>query len=62
MIKKLNKIKPKKKEDPKVMCNKTEAVKIKYCDQDEILDNNTIMMHFLGKHRVIQIVIDASSS
>ena len=45
MIKKLNKIKPKKGEYPKVMCNKIEALKVKYWDQAEILDNDTIMMH-----------------
>ena len=45
MIKKLNKSKPKKGEDPKVMCNKIEALKVKYGDQAEILDNNAIEMH-----------------
>ena len=33
MIKKLNKIESKKGEDPKVMCNKIEALKVKYWDQ-----------------------------
>ena len=41
--KKLNKIKPKKGEDPKVMCDEIEA--LKYQDQAEILDDNTIAMH-----------------
>ena len=38
MIKMLNKIKPKKGEDPKVMCDKIEALKVKYQDQVKILD------------------------
>ena len=46
MIKKLNKIKPNKGEDPKVMCDKIEALKVKYQDQAEILDNDKIVMHF----------------
>ena len=45
MIKKLNEIKPKKGEDSKVICNKIEALKVKYWDQTEILDNDTIVMH-----------------
>ena len=45
MVKKLNKIKPKKGEDPKEMCNKIQALKVKYEDKAEILDNDTIMMH-----------------
>ena len=45
MIKKLNKIKPKKVKDPKVMCDKIENLKVKYRDQAEILDKNTIAMH-----------------
>ena len=47
MIKKLDKIKPKKGEDPKVMCDKNESLKVKYQDQAKVLDNNTIMMHLL---------------
>ena len=47
MIKKLNEIKSKKGEDPKVMCNKTESLKIKYSDQTKIRDNNTIVRHLL---------------
>ena len=42
MIGKLNKIKPKKGEDPKVICDKTEALKVKYCYQAKILDNDKI--------------------
>ena len=45
IVKKLNKIKPKKGEDPKVMCDKIEALKVKYQDWAEILDNDTIVMH-----------------
>ena len=45
MIKKLNNIKPKKQQDPKVMCNKIEALKVKCSDQAEVLDNNRIVMH-----------------
>ena len=44
-IKKLYEIKPKKGEDPKVMFDEIEALKVKYCDQVEILDNDTIVMH-----------------
>ena len=42
---KLNKIKPKKEEEPKVMCNKIDALKVKYQDHSETLDNNIIVMH-----------------
>ena len=45
MIKKLSKIKPKNGEDPTVMCNKIDALKIKYHDQAKILENSTIVMH-----------------
>ena len=45
MIKKLYKSKLKNGEDPKVMCDKIEALKVKYQDQAEILDNNTIVTH-----------------
>ena len=45
MIKKHNKIKPKKREDPRVMCNEIESLKVKYRDQAKILNNNTIVMH-----------------
>ena len=45
MIKKLNKTKSKKEEDPKVICNKIESLKIKYLDQAKILDNKTIVTH-----------------
>ena len=65
MIKKLNKIKPKKGEDPKVMCNKNGALKVKYQDQAEILDGNTIMMHLfllcveLYKSELMQVQVEA---
>ena len=36
IIKKLNEIKPKKGEDLKVMCDKIEALKVKYQDQAKI--------------------------
>ena len=45
MIKKLNEIKPKKGEDLKMMCDKIEALKVKYWDQAEIINNDTIVMH-----------------
>ena len=45
MIKKLNKIKPMKGEDLKVMYNKIEVIKVKNQEQAEILDNDTIVMH-----------------
>ena len=45
MIKKLNKIKPKKGEDSKVMCDKIEALKNKYQDKAKIQDNDTIVTH-----------------
>ena len=45
MIKKLSKIKLKKGEDPKVMCNKIEALKVKHWDQAKILDNDIIVTH-----------------
>ena len=47
MIKKLNKKKPKKGEDPKLMCNKIESLKVNYWDQVEILDNDTIVMQLV---------------
>ena len=63
MIKKLNKIKPKNGEDPKVMCNNIEALKVKCCDPAKILDNNTTVMHlFPVVHKAVQIGIDSSSS
>ena len=40
MIKKHNKIKPKKGEGLKVMCHKIEALKVKVQDQVELLDND----------------------
>ena len=40
MMKKLNKMKPKKGEYPKVTCNKIEALKVKCQNQAEILDND----------------------
>ena len=43
--KKLIGIMPKKGEDPKVMCNKIEALKVKLWDQAKLLENNTIVMH-----------------
>ena len=45
MIKKLNKMKPKKGEDSKVMCNKIDAMRVKYWDQAEIHDYDTIVTH-----------------
>ena len=62
MIKKLNKIKTKKREDPKVMCNEVEALKVKYHDQAKILDNDTIVTHFLGVCKAVQVRTDTSSS
>ena len=65
MIKKLNKIMPKKREDPKVMCNKIEALKVKYCDQAKILDDDTIVMHLflvcakLYKSELMQAQVEA---
>ena len=47
MIKKLNKIKPKKQEDPKVMCNKVYALNVKYWDGAKILDNDTIVTELM---------------
>ena len=44
-LKKLNKIKPKRGDDPKVMCVIIKALKVKCWDQADILDNNTIVMH-----------------
>ena len=44
MKKELNKIKPKKGEDPK--CDKIEALNVKYQDQAEIIDNDTIVTNF----------------
>ena len=48
MIKKLNE--SKKGDNPKVMCNKIEALKAKYWDQAEILDSDTIVMHLFMVH------------
>ena len=63
MVRKLNEIKPKKGADPEVMCDKIEALKVKYQDQAEVLDNDTIAMQFfLGVCQAIQIRIDASCS
>ena len=45
MIKKHYKIKPKKGEDPKVMCNEIKVLKVKFWDKAEILDNDTIVTH-----------------
>ena len=45
MTKKLREIKPKRGEDPNKICNKIEALKVKYWDQVEILDNEKIVMH-----------------
>ena len=45
MIKKLNENKPKKGEKHKVMCDKIKALKVKYQDQDKILDNDTFVMY-----------------
>ena len=65
MIKKINKIKPKKREDPKVMWNKIEALKVKYGDQAEILENDTTVMHFflvcvkLFKSELMQAQVEA---
>ena len=50
MMKKLKRIEPQKEEDPKVMCNKIETLKIK-CD-----------IPFLGVCKAAQIGINASSS
>ena len=62
-MKKLSEIKPKKWEDPKVICDNIEALKLKYHDQAEIDNNNTIAMClFSGVCQVVQIGIDASSS
>ena len=44
-VKELNEIKPKKGEDPKVMYDEIEAMKVKYWDETKILDNDTIVMH-----------------
>ena len=65
MIEKLNKINPKKGEDPKVMCNEIEALKVKYQDQAEIMNNNTIVMHLflvctkLYKSELMQAQVEA---
>ena len=45
IIKKLNEIKPKKGEDSKMMCDKVEALGVKYWDQAKILGNDTIVIH-----------------
>ena len=45
MIKKLNKMKPNKGDDPKVMNDKIEALKVKYQDQVKIIDNDKNVMH-----------------
>ena len=64
MIKKLNKIKSKKGADPKVMCNKMEALKIKHWDQAEILDNDITVMHLflvfakLNKSKLMQVQVE----
>ena len=68
LIKNLNKIKPTKGEDPKVMCKKIEALKVKYWDQTEILDSNTIVMHLflvcmkLYKSGLMQVQVEAESN
>ena len=65
MIKNLHKIKPKKGDDPKVLCNKIEVLKIKYQDQAEILDNDTIVLHLflvcakLYKSELVQAQVEA---
>ena len=65
MIQKLNKIRPKKGKDPKVMCNNIKALKVEYWDQAEILDNNTIVMHLflvckkLYKSELMQAQVEA---
>ena len=50
MIKKLNEIKPKMRKDTKRMCDKIDALKIKYQD------------HFLGVDKAVHIRTNASSS
>ena len=65
MIQKLNKIKPKKVEDTKVMYKKIEALKVKYHDQAKILDNDTIVTHLflvcakLYKSKLMQAQVEA---
>ena len=60
MIKKLNKINPKK-----VMCNKFKALKVKYWYQAKILDNYAIVMHLflvcakLYKSELMQTQVEA---
>ena len=46
MIKRLHDIRPKKGEDPKVMHNKFEALKVKH----QILENDTVLMNFWYMH------------
>ena len=65
MTKNLNEIKPKKGEDPKVMCDKIETLKVKYWDQTEILNKDSIVMHLflvcakLYKSELVQAQVEA---